>query len=261
MAWLDFARRPVSESRPMLPRLAATLLMAAGLQGCLTYEYEHEFWLRVDGSGTVNVTGRPALWAAFKELGDPRDPRAVTPQSVRTLLERAGLRVRRAVVTRRGGRPYLFVSADFRDLNALSGSPAFKDLRVALVREGERLRLEGQWRSPLSSPAPPPEESEGLMAVRFHLPSKLYEHKNATDGVERGNIVGWRQDVAAAIRGEPLLFGAVMDQRSILLSTVALFGGAIALAALILSLAVYAVVRRGRRDLARDNGGALPPRV
>ena len=35
----------------MLPRLAAVLLLAAGLRGCLTYEYEHEFWLRVDGSG------------------------------------------------------------------------------------------------------------------------------------------------------------------------------------------------------------------
>jgi hypothetical protein len=52
-----------------------------------------------------------------------------------------------------------------------------------------------------------------------------------------------------------------MDERSILLSTVVLFGGAIALAALILSLAVYAVVRRGRRDLARENGSVPPPRV
>jgi hypothetical protein len=99
------------------------------------------------------------------------------------------------------------------------------------------------------------------MAVRFHLPSKLYEHKNAADGVERGNIVGWRQEVAAALRGEPLRFGALMDQRSILSSTVVLFASAIALAALILSVAVYAVVRRGRRDLAREGGAAAPPRV
>jgi hypothetical protein len=237
----------------MLSRLAATLLMAAGLQGCLTYEYEHEFWLKVDGSGSVNVTGRPELWAVFKGLGDPRDASGVTPAVARAALEKAGLRVRRAVIVHRGGRPYLFVSADFKDVNALGASTAFPDLRVALLREGERLRLAGEWRRPAAA-TPPPGGTEGLMAVRFHLPSKLYEHKNATDGVERGNIVGWRQDMAAAFRGEPLLFGALMDQRSILLSTVVLFGGAIFLAAAILSLAVYAVVRRGRRDLARERG-------
>ena len=47
-------------------RLALTLLAAAALRGCVAYEYEHEFWIRVDGSGTVNVTGRPELWTAFK---------------------------------------------------------------------------------------------------------------------------------------------------------------------------------------------------
>jgi hypothetical protein len=244
----------------MLPRLAAALLMAAGLRGCLTYEYEQEFWLRVDGSGTVNVTGRPELWTAFKNLGDLGDPRTVTPEAARALFAKAGLRVRRAVVTTRGGRDYLFVSADFRDVNALSGSAAFPDLSIALRREGERLRLLGEWRRPPGI-GPSAGAASGLMAVRFHLPSKLYEHRNATDGVERGNIVGWRQEVEAALRGEPLVYGALMDERSILLSTVVLFGGAIALAAVILSLGVYAVLRRGRRDLARENGGAGRPRV
>jgi hypothetical protein len=244
----------------MLPRLAAALLMAAGLSGCLTYEYEHEVWLRVDGSGTVNVTGRPELWTAFKGLGDAGDPRTVTPEAAQALFAKAGLRVRRAVITSRGGRPYLFVSADFRDVNALSGSAAFPDLRISLRREGARLRLLGEWRRPPANGVPA-DAVDGLMAVRFHLPSKLYEHRNATDGVERGNIVGWRQEVTAALRGEALTFGALMDERSILLSTVVLFGGAIALAAVILSLGVYAVLRRGRRDLARENGGSGRPRV
>jgi hypothetical protein len=245
----------------MLPRLAAALLMAAGLRGCLTYEYEHEFWLRVDGSGTVQVTGRPELWTAFKGLGDAGNPATVTPEAASALFAKAGLRVRRAVITSRGGRPYLFVSADFKDVSALSGSAAFPDLSIALRREGERLRLLGEWRRPATPSTAAPAAFDGMMAVRFHLPSKLYEHKNATDGVERGNIVGWRQDVLAAFRGEPLAFGALMDERSILLSTVVLFGGAIAVAILILALGVYAVLRRGRRDLARENGGAGRPRV
>ena len=32
----------------MVPRLAVGLLLVFNLSGCLTYEYEHEFWLRVD---------------------------------------------------------------------------------------------------------------------------------------------------------------------------------------------------------------------
>jgi hypothetical protein len=92
------------------------------------------------------------------------------------------------------------------------------------------------------------------MAVRFHLPSKIYEHKSATDGVERGNIVCWRQDVAAALRGERLEFGAVMDSRSILFSTVTLFAGAMALATLILGGGLYLVARHGRKGLASPAG-------
>ena len=49
-------------------QLAAAVLLAAGLRGCVAYEYDHEFWLKVDGSGSVYTTGRPELWRAFKGL-------------------------------------------------------------------------------------------------------------------------------------------------------------------------------------------------
>src|SRR5262245_57511620 len=235
----------------MLARLVALLLLAAGGRACLTYEYEHEIWLRVDGSGTVNVTGRPALWTAFKGLGDPRNPDATaTRDAARALFERSGLRVRRVTLTRRGGHPYLFVSADFSDVNALSKTPAFPDLALGLRRENGRLFLDGRWARPPAAVDIGARDRDGLMAVRFHLPSKVYSHRNAADGVERGNIVGWRQEVAAALDGRPLDVGAEMDERSILLSTVLLFGGAILLALAILFSIFWAVVRRGRRDLA-----------
>ena len=51
------------------------------------------------------------------------------------------------------------------------------------------------------------------MAVRFHLPSKVYGHDNADLGVERGNIVSWRQEVGRALAGQPLAFGATIDSR------------------------------------------------
>jgi hypothetical protein len=235
----------------MLPRLAALLLLSAPLSGCLVYEYEHEFWLNTDGSGTVHVTGRPALWAAFKGLGRAQDEVPAARDAARSLFEQSGLRVNRVTVTSRGGQAYLFVAADFDDVNRLPGTAAFPDLEISLRREGERLYLGGAWRPPPGTDIPGPHRT-GLLAARFHLPSKVYEHRNAADGVERGNILSWRREVAAATDGSPLEFGAVMDDRSILFSTVLLFGGAIVLALLLLAAAFALVARRGRRQLERE---------
>lgn len=234
----------------MLSRLAAVLFLAASLRGCLVYEYEQEFWLRTDGSGSVFVTGRPALWVAFKGVGRADDPEGTaTREAARLFFEKAGLRVNRVTVTRRAGHRYLFVSADFGDVNKLSASGAFPDLDIALRREGQRLRLAGAWRAPPDSASVPAARGEGLLAVRFHLPSKVYLHDNAAEGVERGNIVSWRQDVTEALGGRTLAFGAVMDDRSILFSTLILFGSAIGLAALLLAAAFYLVARKGRKEL------------
>jgi len=230
----------------MWPRLAAFLLLAAGLRGCVAYEYEHEFWVRVDGSGSVYVTGRPELWRAFKGLRAEGEGADALRQAARGLFESSGLRVRRVTVTHRRGRAYLFVSADFEDINALPGTPAFPDLDVSLRPQGGRLRLEGRWaRAPAPEAGRP--DGDGLMAVRFHLPSKVYGHDNAAGGVERGNIVSWRQDLAQGLAGRPLAFGATLDWRSILWSTVGLFAAAIALGLGLISAALYLVFRRGRR--------------
>jgi hypothetical protein len=235
--------------------LGAILLAAASMHGCLTYEYEHEFWLNVDGSGRVFVTGQPRLWSAFKDVDAAAiaDPEAAR-RMVRSLFERSGLRVRRVTVTHRHGRAYLFVAADFDDFSRLSGTPAFPDLDARLTRDGNRLRLTGTWRH--QAIAATGGDTDGLMAVRFHLPSKVYEHANAAEGVERGNIVAWRQELVAALHGQPLTFGALMDQRSILWSTLGLFGAAIALALATLGAGLYFAFRRGR-DAATS--AAAPP--
>ena len=233
----------------MWPRLAALLLLAAGLRGCVAYEYEHEFWLKVDGSGSVYVTGRPELWRAFKGLQVEGLDADGMRTAARALFERSGLRVRRATVTRRHGRSYLFVSADFDDVNALPGKPAFPDLAIGLRPQGDRLRLEGRWSRPTGLGQGPPVNTAGLMAVRFHLPSKVYGHDNADLGVERGNIVSWRQGVAPALGGQPVAFGATIDPRSILWSTVGLFAAAIALGLGILAVALLLVFRRGRKEM------------
>lgn len=232
----------------MRAALTALVLLAPALRGCVAYEYEHEFWLQVDGSGSVNVTGRPGLWLAFKGVGSGSDaePEALRA-AARAVFERSGLQVRRVSVTRREGRPYLFVAADFADVNRLAGTPAFPDLRIGLRRGAGRLVLEGAWQARAEGRDAGGGDRDGLMAVRFHLPSRVYAHQNAFEGVERGNIVSWRQAVAAARAGAPLAFGAEMDERSILGSTVMLFGGAIAAALGILGLSLWLAARRGRR--------------
>jgi len=231
-------------------RFAAALLLALSLRGCVAYEYEHEFWLRVDGSGSVNVTGRPELWAAFKGLSPPKGADGETLRRVaRDLFERSGLRVRRVTLTTRHGQRYLFVAADFADVNRIGGTAAFPDLRIGLSRDAGRLVLDGTWARP-PGPAAAVSNVEGLMAVRFHLPSRIYDHKNAPLGVERGNILGWPQGVGPALEGSALAFGATLDSRSILGSTVALFAAAIAGALALLGIVFALVVRRGRRERA-----------
>jgi hypothetical protein len=137
-------------------------------------------------------------------------------------------------------------------VNRISYSPAFPDLRVGLRREGGRLMLDGSWQRPIEARPGGERDREGLMAVRFHLPSKVYRHRRAADGVERGNILGWRQETAEALDGGRLEFGADMDERSILSSTVMLFAGAVVLAVVLLALVLWAVVRQGRKDLGRS---------
>ena len=240
----------------MLRPLTLALFLVAGLRGCVVYEYEHEFWLNTDGSGTVYVTGRPELWEAFKGVeGLTAGSADAQKAAARRLFESAGLRVNRISITHRGGRAYLFVSADFDDINLLPRTKAFPDLTILHEPSGNEIRLSGQWRS-LPGSKVAVSKAEGLMAVRLHLPSKVYEHKNATDGVERGNILGWRQPLRAALAGSPLEFGARMDRRSILLSTVGLFAGAIVAALAFLSAVFFWVVRKGRRQLREQVGPA-----
>jgi hypothetical protein len=233
-----------------MSRSVLALLLALSLRGCVVYEFEHEFWIRVDGSGSVNVTARPELWGAMKGVRvSPADEDAAL-QTVRALFESSGLRVRRVTLTHRAGRPYVFVAADFTDVNRLAGTPAFPDLALSVGPEGENLRLDGRWSRPPGLPDVPLESRDGLMAVRFHLPSKVYSHRNAFAGVERGNIVAWRETVAEGLAGRPLEVGALIDRRSILRSTIGLFAIAIALALGILATVLWWVVRKGRKAQA-----------
>lgn len=216
----------------------------------MAYEFEHEFWLRTDGSGSFVITAPPWVWKAVKNVGDPAKLDAtVNEQAVAALFENAAVSNTRVKKVTRAGRAYITVAADFSDINALSGTRAFPDLEVALRREGERLRLAGVWRRPAAAGAAPGDDS-GLMAVRFHLPSEIFEHKNAFEGVERGNILSWRQELRRGLSGSPVEFGATMGTKSVLSATLGLFALAILTGLAFMGGVLYLFARRGRRERA-----------
>ena len=222
-------------------------LLAVSLRGCVTYEFEHEFWLKTDGSGSFVVTAPPWVWNAVKNVGQATNLDAtVNEETVGALFQNpAFLRPRVKRVTR-AGRPYITVAADFLDVNALIGTKAFPDLALALRPEGGRLRLFGVWRRPALSGTAQGDDN-GLMAVRFHLPSEIFSHRNASMGIERGNILSWRQDLSAGIAGSPIDLGAVVGTRSVLSATLGIFGMAVLSGVSLMAVVLYLFARRGRR--------------
>jgi hypothetical protein len=225
----------------------------------VTYEFEHEFWLNTDGSGSFVVTAPPWVWNAVKNVGAARDLDAtVNEQAVATLFDSPAFLNTRVKRGMRQGRPYLTASADFSDINALVGTRAFPDLVVALRREGGRLRLFGVWRRPPTSGAAQGEDN-GLMAVRFHLPSEVFDHRNATDGVERGNILSWRQDLRGGIAGAPIDFGATIGTRSVLSATLGLFGLAVVVGLGTIGAVLILFTRRGHKRKPRKPGSPQGP--
>jgi hypothetical protein len=221
-------------------------LAFVSLIGCVRYEYDHEFQLRLDGTGSAKITGQPIFWSWCKGIGSTDDPSGtVNDASVRQVLESAGLRVRRVITTQRNGNTYVSASVDFSDINQAANSAAFPDLGLRLERQGDRYVLRGVWRCAYIPPGAA-NATPGLVAVRFHLPSKVYAHDNAANGVERGNILTWREETAQALSGRELRFGAVMDQRSILHSTILLFAASIAMAVVCIAVTLWLVSRRGR---------------
>jgi hypothetical protein len=216
----------------------------------VAYEFEHEFWLRTDGSGSFVITAPPWVWNAVKNVGDPANLDAtVNERTVAALFEAAPISNTRVRKVTRDGQAFITVAADFSDLNALAGSRAFPDLEIALRRQGERLRLAGVWRRPATGGAAQGNDS-GLMAVRFHLPSEIFDHRNAFEGVERGNILSWRQELRGGLSGSPIEFGATMGTTSVLSATLGLFVLAILTGLALMGAVLYSFVRRGRTERA-----------
>ena len=82
------------------------------------------------------------------------------------------------------------------------------------------------------------------MSFRVHVPSEIVYHN--TDGVQRGNILEWVQPLSARLKGEALALQVNMEPRSILYSTLLLFGATVVAAALTFAVVIWLIVRKGR---------------
>jgi hypothetical protein len=105
-----------------------------------------------------------------------------------------------------------------------------------------------------------------MVAFKLHLPSRIFYHNvrdietNQTGEVERGNIVRWEQRLSDRLAGVPVAMEVRMDSESILNRTLWLFAGAFGAAMLMLAMAIWWVVRRGRGNAITPGSSQSLPR-
>jgi hypothetical protein len=68
--------------------------------------------------------------------------------------------------------------------------------------------------------------------------------------VQRGNILEWDQPLDARLKGEAIDLQVNMEPRSILHSTLLLFGATVVAAALAFAIVIWLIARKGRPEKA-----------
>ena len=249
--------------RPRL-RLAAGVLAAAGAVACSNplsrqYEYDEQTYLTVDGRATVVVnTSLPALVALRGARVDPKVDGAADRDSIKQLYESLGCTVDK--VGRfwyRRGRRFVQIQVSTADVRALTKCGLLSWSTYALGPDP--VMADGlQYRQDVAAPAggdPGAINWDGseIIAFKLHAPSRIRFHNvkklDGTDGTtERGNIFTWEQMLTDRRAGKPIAMEVRMDSTSILYTTIWLFVGAFAAAVVVLVLAIWLTVRKGRKS-------------
>ncbi len=221
------------------------LAFATMLAACTRYEYEEEVFLEVDGSGRLRVSGSAEILETLHEAPDG------SVSSMQSRFEGTGLTVDSVRETERQGRKYVHVQGRFTDWNELCAHPAYRHRECRL--EGND---DGELELHLTLPSPErtvPEgvPSDALLALRFHFPSTVRFH-NSSAGIQRGNIVGWEQTVTEYFASPELVVDARFERRSVLATTFAILGAAVAAVLFCVASLLFLMVRKGRRQLADE---------
>lgn len=248
-------RRPGARARLPWLGVMRVLVLAAALSGASCsgviarkYEYEEDVYLRLDGSATVYVNAAVPALVALRDAPLPLDPAArLDRNDVRAYYQGQGVRVASVSTSRREGRRYVHLRVEVDDVRTLSRLAPFSWSAYGLVER------DGLWvfTQEMTSAAGKDAGNAGwrgdeLVAVRLHLPSRVPFHNAPSRTIERGNIITWEQPLAARAKGEPLAIEVHLERESILLQTLALFGGMALLALGTLALFIWWVWRKGK---------------
>ena len=242
--------------------LLLTLLVpwALALPACTSYEYEEEVFLEVDGSGRLRVSGSSEILEAFHALNRLNGADRGSASSMTSRFEGPGFELDSVRETEREGRIFVHVQGRFADWNELCAHPAFADRKCRLdVTDDDELELY------LTLPVPEGDIPEGVspdatIALRFHFPSTVRYYNSRSD-IERGNIVGWQRTAAEHFDATELVVEARFERRSVLATTVVILGTAVVVVLFSVALALFLMVRKGRRQLALEADGALSART
>lgn len=223
------------------------------------YEYEEQIYLRVDGAATVVIDSSIAALVALRGVAlDPGAPSSSDRAELRKMFEAAGCHVDNVGQPwRRRGRRYVQVRLSTPDVRALSTCGLLAWSTYALDRIPDGLHYRQAVGAPTArDPGPVSWDGTELVAFKLHLPSRVRDHNvrrldvDAPGGLERGNILTWEQRLTDRRAGKPVAIEVRMDAKSILYTTLWLFGGAFTAAVAALGLIVWLTVRRGRKQAA-----------
>jgi len=209
-------------------------------------EYEEEIYLALDGTATVNVNASIASLVALRGVDLPTGVRErVDRAEVRRFFEGAGATVTSVSLSRRHKRRFAHVSIDVDDVRKLSQLAPFAWSRYRLDPREDAVDFQqtvgkGTGR-PVSNVG---WDGSEIVAFRMHIPSEILFH-NASEA-QRGNILEWDQPLSARLTGEALDLQVNMEPRSILYSTLLLFGGTVLAAAAAFAIAIWLIARKGR---------------
>jgi hypothetical protein len=245
----------LSRRRANLPAAALVVVLALTLTACRTmlprqYEYDEEIDLSLDGSATAYVNASvPALVALRGAPLDVKPNARVDRNAVRQFFSGPGVTVTRISTSRRSGRRFIHVRMDVNDVKRLHETPALSWESAALSRVGDRY----VFKESVGGAAGANVGDVGwtgaeIIAFRLHLPARIRYHNAPSHREERGNILEWEQTLSDRLKGEPIRMEVRMDPASILYTTLALFGAMAVLVAVVFTLIIWLVVRKGRKQ-------------
>ena len=248
------ARR--ARRRPSFRALCALWLLSVAAHACggslfRQYEYEEEVYLSLDGTATVYVNSSIAALNALRGTTFDTSPTArVDTAGVRAFYTGAQTRVVRVSASRRQNRRFVHVRLEVDDVRRLQEASPFAWSTYRFEQHDGDYAYEQKVGAAAARDVGAVGWNGGeLVAFRLHLPSKIL-YNNSGGPIRRGNILVWEQRLADRLRGVPVVLDARMDTRSILYTTLWLFGTTFAAVAVAFVIVIWWVVRRGRPDSA-----------